>query len=233
MQPMTAVRLTSVAGALLVTLAACEPVPEAGTPVGSLATSRVPSAPPTGLSQTAAGTPATAPGTLAPLGATTVPGAAPTVAVATSPAPTDAPDGFLGLSAAGGAVGSIYSLTDLRTGEHDGFTRIVWELSQTGSTPSFTAVERSNTTEPPAGGSVAGAARIEVLLVDTSAMGIAGKLPLATPDSPVVQGVSIGLTEDDSRLLFAVALAEPARFEIVSLEDPAAATRLVLDIFHP
>lgn len=216
----------------------CQSVPEGGTPVGQtraatdtaagVAGAATLAAPASGAASSGPTVPAS--GTMPIVGATAAVASQPPGAAASATAPTGAGD-YIGLSAQGGVIGDTYNLTDLRVGEHEGFTRIVWELDQTGGSPRFEAVERSNVSEPISGMSLAGAARIEVTLHDTQALQMAGRVAVDTPASGVVRGVQIVPNVDDSLLTFAVVLDRPARFEIVALEVEGTPTRIVLDVY--
>ncbi len=219
---------------LVALLAGCRPVPTGGTPVGLAPTIEpTAAAAPSDVAGGAAATGAPAAATTAAeMPSATSTAAGDTASVAPEATPADTAADYIGLSAQGGTIGGAYELTDLRTGRHEGFTRIVWELDQVGSSPQFEAVERSNTADPVSGASVAGAARIEVKLHDTYARQMTGRLSATALGSPIVLGVTPLPSRDDTLIVFAVALARPARFEVVSLEDPSAPTRIVLDVFE-
>lgn len=157
--------------------------------------------------------------TAAPIFPTTAAPSGPTTPPPTAGAPAPRADALLGQTVEGGAIGATYRLAAMRSGEHAGFTRLVWELREATGTPRYTA------TEVEAAG---GGARIELTLRDVYAQDFAGTLSLSVAGSPVVTGVSPLPLHDDAALGFAVALARPARFEVAALENPV---RIVVDVY--
>jgi hypothetical protein len=138
-------------------------------------------------------------------------------------APASDPEAYIGRVAEGGELGGSYGLTGLRSGQHEGFTRLVWELEPRNGTdvagPAFRAEEK-------AGGP--GGARIELSLSDVYGYDFVGSMDLDTPESEVVSGMNLATTGDDAMLRFVVELSRPARFAVVLLEEPV---RLVLDVY--
>lgn len=235
-------RATAIAaGAAAIALAACTGQPPGGTPVGLVgatpagaaagATAALPGGalPAATALRPAMTVPAVAatPGplatareapTAAPIFPTTAAPSGPTPPP-TAGAPAPRADALLGQTVEGGAIGATYRLAAIRSGEHAGFTRLVWELREATGTPRYTA------TEVEAAG---GGARIELTLRDVYAQDFAGTLSLSVAGSPVITGVSPLPLHDDAVLGFAVALARPARFEVAALENPV---RIVVDVY--
>ena len=145
------------------------------------------------------------------------PPAAPAATVSPSAAPAAA--SFIGSAVSGGQIGGSYQLVDLRSGEHAGFTRIVWELEgEAGGIPRFEAVEEL---------AEGGGARIGLSISDLYGYAFVGSLSADTPESPIVRGLRPTQGGDDALMRFDIALARPARFTLVALEAPL---RLVLDV---
>lgn len=218
--------------AALAALAACTGQPPGGTPVGlvdtpAVATAGANAGDPAGLAPAmtvpAAGATA-APPTPVAAALPTDDQIFPTIGVPPAPAATAATPGvdggasLTGRTVEGGAIGATYRLAAMRSGEHAGFTRLVWEMREAAGTPKYTATA----VEAPGG------ARIELTLRDVYAQDFAGPLSLAVAGSPVVTGVAPLPLQDDAALGFAVALSRAARFEVASLENPV---RLVLDVY--
>ena len=88
----------------------------------------------------AAGTPATPAAGALPTPTTFLPLdlSATATAIAETPRPTDLIDKRL----EGGVVGRTYRLNDVRTGEHPGFTRIVWAMDEAAGAPRWTTLLR-------------------------------------------------------------------------------------------
>lgn len=149
----------------------------------------------------------------------------PTAAADRSPTATGptaaAPDpaSFVGLAVSGGQIGGAYQLVDLRSGEHPGFTRIVWELeAEGGGIPRYEAVEEAVE---------GGGARIALSISDLYGYAFVGSLSADTPESAIVRGLRPTQSGDDALMRFEVELARPARFTLSALEAPL---RLVLDV---
>jgi hypothetical protein len=134
---------------------------------------------------------------------------------------------YIGVTVEGGAIGQIYQLMDVRTGEHDGFTRIVWELDRKGDAPLFKAVQLEGSVD-----SMPGSAHIEVVLHDVHAFLIPEIPEIDATDSPAVVGVRHATIYDDSLMGWNVALDSPSVFEIRALVSDSAPTRIVLDVYH-
>ena len=151
---------------------------------------------------------------------------------ADEPVGAGAPDSdYIGRSASGGS-GGIFSLVDLRSGEHEGLTRFVWEFESSenlapGDAPFFEVIEHSNAGQPDLG--FEGLARIEVLFTDVYAYDFVGAMSLDTPESGVAKSMRTFPINDDAMLRFAIDIDEPSRFAVVALDDPP---RLVLDVFE-
>lgn len=174
---------------------------------------------------------ATRPGPTAP--PTRPPAAAGTNARPPVAAPAEALG--LGMPAKGGRLGAIYELTGLRTGEHEGFTRVVWELTTADtardpSAPLWEAVEQTNDREPRAAGILEGSCHIQLRLADTYAMNFVGSLSLDAAAGGTVNGVRILPMQDDSSLTFAIDLEEPAPYTVTVLQAPL---RIVIDVYRP
>ena len=140
----------------------------------------------------------------------------------------------LGQKVSGGS-GGISDLLELRSGEHDGLTRVVWELAaradlKPGDAPNFSAVEHSNQNAPETvGAKLEGPARIEMVLQDVYGYDFLGTMSLDTPASSVMRGLRLLRVEDDATLAFAIDLNRPARYSVTILDDPP---RIVLDIYQ-
>ena len=161
----------------------------------------------------------------------------PAVDRATTEAPASAPADALrlGQGAQGGRLGAIYELVGLRTGEHGAFTRAVWELATADQTqgqlePLWEVVQQRNDQEPKAAGILDGSCHIRLRLADTYAMNFVGSLRLDAPAGAAINGIRILPMEDDSSLVFAVDLAEPAPYTVTVLQAPL---RIVLDVYRP
>ncbi len=148
------------------------------------------------------------------------PAASPTAGI---PAPTEtgaSAEDMLGRTIQGGSLGSIYRLTDLRSGRHEGFTRFVWELSsEAGSGPYFEAVEERTDS---------GDLRIRLRVSDLYAYDYTGAMSLELPPDATATSLRPLTTADDAIMAFAVDLERPARYAITTLQDPL---RIVLDVY--
>lgn len=141
----------------------------------------------------------------------------------------------LGMPAQGGRLGAIFALAGLRTGEHEGYTRVVWELTtadgaQNPSAPLWEAVEQTNDREPKAAGILEGSCHIRLRLADTYAMDFVGPLSIDAAAGGTVNGVRILPMQDDSSLTFAIDLEEPAPYTVTVLQEPL---RIVVDVYRP
>lgn len=153
--------------------------------------------------------------------------AAATVVPAATAAPVPSPDdglpgaaAVLGKRLEGGAVGGTYHLDDVRTGRHEGFTRVVWAMAEAEGTPHWTALLRRD---------VEGTAVIEITLADVMAIEKPAELSAQAVDSPIVDRLEPRRVADDAVLGFSVRLAQPAGYRVTVLEAPV---RVVLDIAH-
>jgi hypothetical protein len=188
---------------------------------------------------------ATAPsvgGVPSPLAITTTvpaepPSAPPVDRPATAADGSSAPAGALGMGqgARGGRLGGVYRLRDLRSGQHDGFTRVVWELSaddgeRAQEAPLWEVLQQANEQDPQAVGVLAGRYHIRLRLADTYAMDTAGALSLDTPPGGPVSGVRLLPLADDSSLTFAIDLPAPAPYTVSVLKAPL---RIVIDVYRP
>lgn len=148
-----------------------------------------------------------------------------------------APAGALGMgqSARGGRLGGVYRLRALRSGEHDAFTRVVWELSaddeaRADEAPLWEVLEQANNQDPLSAEVLAGSSHIRLRLADTYAMDVAGALNLDTPAGGPVSGVRLLPLADDSSLTFAIDLSAPALYTVSVLKAPL---RIVIDVYRP
>jgi hypothetical protein len=149
--------------------------------------------------------------------------------------PTVNPTTYLDVPQQVGAVGDIWTLSDIRVGIHPQRYRIVWEMAERRNTAPLTEImEVDNTKTPfPRHSSLLdpswGKARIDVIISDCYAYDVplSDILPIETPgDSPVIK-VGLQPTFDDAKLGFSIGLAEPAAYEIYTLTDPV---RIVIDV---
>ncbi|MFP4345780.1 MAG: hypothetical protein ACLFU8_13885 [Anaerolineales bacterium] len=141
---------------------------------------------------------------------------------------------LLGQRQEGGELGRIWSLANLRYGEHEDRLRLVIEMAESGtSVPRYTAVEVDNALKPFPGDVDPdwGSARIDIVISDLYAREypLASELPLEMKDRPVTV-ISRLPTFDDARLGFSIWLTEPAEFEIHELTEPV---RIVVDVIYP
>lgn len=166
------------------------------------------------------------------------PSAAPPVnQPATAADSSAAPAGALGLgeSSRGGQLGGVYRLRALRSGEHDAFTRVVWELSaddeeRAQEAPLWEVLEQANSQDPLSAEVLAGSCHIRLRLADTYALDVAGALNLDTPAGGPVSGVRLLPLADDSSLTFAIDLPAPAPYTVSVLTAPL---RIVIDVYRP
>jgi hypothetical protein len=141
---------------------------------------------------------------------------------------------LLGQRQEGGELGRIWSLANLRYGEHEDRLRLVIEMAESGtSVPRYTAVEVDNALNPFPGevNPDWGPARIDIIISDLYAREypLASELPVELQERPVT-AISRFPTFDDARLGFSLWLAEPAEFEIHELTEPV---RIVVDVIYP
>lgn len=135
---------------------------------------------------------------------------------------TSFPDAVLlvGRRLEGGALGRTYHLDDVRTGEHPGFTRIVWAMDEVAGGPRWTTLLRLD---------VEGTAVIDVVLSDVTAIAKPETLAAQSPQSPIVDSVQPQRVADDAALHFAIRLSRPTGYRVTVLEDPV---RVVVDVAH-
>lgn len=206
-----------------IALAACRARPTAPPPPFPPAADAAPSAAPPTAAPIALATalpatappPSAAPPTLAPPSAAAPTGAPPTAVGALPPAA-----GLIGKRLAGGVLGAGYHLAAIRTGEHDGFTRVVWEMDEAAGAPRWSALLRRD---------VEGTAVIDITLADVVAVDKPGAMAAQAVQSPVVDSVRPRRLEDDAVLAFAIRLARPAGYAVTLLEAPV---RVVVDVAH-
>ncbi|MCC7020013.1 MAG: hypothetical protein IT332_09680 [Ardenticatenales bacterium] len=127
---------------------------------------------------------------------------------------------LIGKRLEGGAIGSIFHLDDVRTGEHPGYTRIVWAMDEEAGAPRWTTLLRRD---------VEGTAVIDVALYDVSAFAKPETLDAQSPQSPIVDSIRQQRVADDAELRFAVRLARPAGYRVTVIDGPV---RVVLDVAH-
>lgn len=207
--------------ALPIVLAACRARPTAPAPTApaaDVAASEAPSGVPSTaapIAQASAAPPSAVPRTIAPPTAAPPTGAPPTAVGALPPAAD-----LLGRRLTGGVLGAAYHLAAIRTGEHDGFTRVVWEMDEAAGAPRWTALLRRD---------VEGTAVIDVTLADIVAVEKPGAMAAQAVQSPVVDSVQPRRMADDAVVAFAIRLARPAGYAVTLLEAPV---RVVVDVAH-
>lgn len=143
--------------------------------------------------------------------------------------------GPVGESQEGGALGSIWSLANVRYGVHEDRLRVVLEMAEPGSNvPKYRVVEVDNAATPfPTGHDPEwGAARLDVVISDLYARDypLSERLPMTLEDDPVVTQIGQYPTFDDALLGFSIGLSSPATFEVHELTDPV---RIVIDVLYP
>lgn len=178
------------------------------------------------------------PATLAPRPSTPTPVPAsstpsPTARVVAQPTPD--PRAYVGVVQYVGRLGQTWTLRDVRIGVHPDRVRIVWEMVEDRDTAPYTEiVEVDNRKTPfPRGGVLFdpswGEARIDVMISDCSAMGVALNevLPITLPENPVITKIGIHPTFDDALLGFSIGLRRPVPYQVFTLTDPV---RIVVDV---
>lgn len=156
-----------------------------------------------------------------------------TPAAARSPTPN--PRAYLGVVQYVGRLGETWTLRDVRVGIHPDRVRVVWEMAEARDSAPYTeVVEVDNRKTPfPRGGALFdpswGAARIDVMISDCSAMGVALNevLPITLPQNPVVTKIGLHPTFDDALLGFSIGLSRPVPYQVFTLTDPV---RIVVDV---
>lgn len=133
--------------------------------------------------------------------------------------------------------GSKLTVTDIRTGTHDGFDRVVYELGGTG-TPGWRVGYVDRAVQDGSGNDVqvAGGAILQVLIdgsaypFDSGVEQYSGPYPvLAAPGGSVVEVNGAGVFEGVTQSF--IGIAEPGTaFSVYSLTGP---TRLVIDVARP
>ncbi len=178
-----------------------------------------------------------------PLTATPSPTAppGPTIRTATSTAtslpdpttvPTPSPTPSLGVAQAGGSLGGVWNLADLRYALHPDRLRFVLEMVEARDhVPFYRVVEVDNFASPfPTGHDPSwGVARIDLLVSDLYGYDspVWEELPIVLPDNPRVTRIGQYPTFEDSILGFSIGLTSVATFELHEMTDPV---RLVIDV---
>lgn len=165
------------------------------------------------------------------------PASAGTIPTTTAPAaaknlPVDA-----AAKSAPAAPGSKLTVTDIRTGTHDGFDRVVYELGGTGA-PGWRVGYVDRAVQDGSGNevAVAGGAILQVLIdgsaypFDSGVEQYAGPQPvLAAPGGSVVEVNGAGVFEGVTQSF--IGIKDPdTPFSVYSLTGP---TRLVIDVARP
>lgn len=157
------------------------------------------------------------------------PSARPPTVRATSRSPLQQPtlagalpsaDELLGKPLVGGTLGPSFHLAAIRSGEHDGYTRIVWEMDEAAGAPRWSALLRRD---------VEGTAVIDITLSDVVAIQQPDAMAAQAVQSPVVDSVQPRRIQDDAVVGFAIRLARPAGYAVTLLEAPV---RVVVDVAH-
>lgn len=149
--------------------------------------------------------------------------------------PTPDPRAYLGVVQYVGRLGQVWSLSDLRVGIHPDRVRVVWEMAEARDTVPYTEiVEVDNLRTPfPRRGALMdptwGEARIDIMISDCSAMGLAldDMLPITLPETAIITRIGLHPTFDDAVLGFSIGLEKPAAYEVFTLTDPV---RIVIDV---
>jgi hypothetical protein len=131
---------------------------------------------------------------------------------------------------------ALLSVTDIRVGRQDGFDRVVFEVSDTG-TPGWDVryVESASSQGSGTEVDVAGGAVLQVTITgtgyphDTGAEEFSGAEPLVAPGTEAVTEVVWDHTFEGTSVAF-VGTVEPRPFRVYLLEAPA---RIVLEVAHP
>ncbi|MEO8084953.1 MAG: hypothetical protein ABI780_14110 [Ardenticatenales bacterium] len=183
-------------------------------------------------SDVAAPTPSSGDGptaTTRPTGSTSRPSEPPPTVRATVRSPLQQPtiavdlpsaDELLDKPLVGGKLGPSFHLAAIRTGEHDGYTRIVWEMDETAGAPRWSALLRRD---------VEGTAVIDITLSDVVAIQRPDAMAAQAVQSPVVDSVQPRRIQDDAVVGFAIRLARPAGYAVTLLEAPV---RVVVDVAY-
>ena len=87
---------------------------------------------------------------------------------------------LIGKRLEGGAIGPIFHLDDVRTGEHPGYTRIVWAMDEDAGAPRWTTLLRRV---------VDGTAVIDVARYDVSAFAKPETVDAQSPQSPILNSI--------------------------------------------
>ncbi|MEZ0447308.1 AMIN-like domain-containing (lipo)protein [Cellulomonas sp. ICMP 17802] len=168
---------------------------------------------------------------------------APTTSPAPSPSATsaepDAPVPFPADVAADeqpASAGAALTVTDVTTGEHDGYDRVVFRFDGTG-TPGWMVRYVDVATDDPADTvlDIAGDGTLQVTLLgiglpaDTGIPEWSGTNPILTPDYPVLREVAVRGQFEGQELAFVGVDTAGHPFRVFALTDPV---RVVLDVRH-
>ncbi|HEX2075436.1 MAG TPA: hypothetical protein VHF92_16750 [Geodermatophilus sp.] len=131
---------------------------------------------------------------------------------------------------------ALVTVTDIRTGRHEGFDRVVFEVGGTG-TPGWDVryVDQASSQGSGDPVDVAGEAVLQVTLTgagypyDTGVEEYAGPDPLPGQGTEVVTEVAFDATFEGTTVAF-VGTSTEAPFRVYLLESP---TRVVLEVAHP
>jgi hypothetical protein len=125
------------------------------------------------------------------------------------------------------------TVTDVTTGRHEGYDRVVFELAGTG-TPGWFAAYVDQAVDDPNDDvlDIAGDATLQVVLTgvripDEAAPGYSGTNPVVTPDYPVLREVNLRGVFEGQELTFVGVASAGHPFRVFGLTDP---TRVVVDI---
>lgn len=166
----------------------------------------------------------------------------PTESAAPTPLPDVAPEDSAPFVAdtspdtAAPSSGALLSAIDLRFGVHDGYDRLVLDLSGTGE-PGWRAAYTDDPSGQASGEPVdlEGSAYLEILVQGIIYPGEEGSLPYEGPQrivpasGGVIRDIVFGSLFEGTQEIF-VGVASEQPFRVFLLEDP---TRIVLDVQHP
>jgi hypothetical protein len=159
-----------------------------------------------------------------------------------TPSPVESPlvtpaslSGVLNVPREGGAAGQVWTLDEFRYAFHKDRLRIVWEMTEGGTTvPKYRVVEVDNVSAPfPTGyDPVWGVARIDLVMSGLSAPNfpLSTRLPVELPGNPVAKRIGLYPTSEGGALGFSIGLHQPTQYEVYELVDPV---RLVIDLVYP
>jgi len=187
-----------------------------------------------GSGPAASPTPTTSPTTPTAVPTTTAPEPDPSPTAQPAPEPTTDLGEFTapGAQLASDGDASGYVVTDVRTGRHDGFDRVVYELTDGQGTPGYRVGYVDEAVEDPSGEvrEVHGDAILEVWLVGTTYPVEGGPQEFPEdlhPDDGDVQHVVRPLTFEGMTQSFVGVDDGPRAFRVIVLSDPA---RVVVDV---